>query len=268
MKRIFAGLTAALLLAALLAGCGSKTEEAPAADNGAAVQDQQQAEQQAPVATQPVEQQPVATQPVATQPVATQPVVTQPLQEVPVGTVLDAPEVVFTDNCEKLYIYFSSPDTTGKTTSVELALDQITQDTYVIYFSDGLLKNHEVVYEVSDAGITAYYRMATTADFVQDTTSTQTELEEQVNGWLEMMSYLTLLHPDYAAWKYRKSDAQVASLTGEVLVYDILEDGQVTGQVCVDKATGVMSSLKEADGSAVFTVHQIKTSDLGIPTYK
>lgn len=262
MKRIIAGLTVVLLLAGVLTGCGGKEE--PAEGNSGQDQVNGAAQEQ-----QPAQQTPAPTQPDATQP-APQPVAPQPLQEVPVGTVLDAPEVVFTDDCEKLYLYITSPGTTeGAVVSVEVALDYIAENNYILYFSDGVLKNSEAVYEVSDAGIAAYYRSSLVDDFVKDTEASQSELEAETNKIFETMAMCTLQHPMYEGLKYRKTDAPTVPITGEVLVYDIMEGNQVTGQVCVDKATGVAVSLTDAEGNSSFTVTEIKTSgDMGIPAYK
>lgn len=190
-------------------------------------------------------------------------------KEVAVGTILDAPEVLFDAETKGLYVYFTySGNTANETASMELAVDQVNEDTYLIYSSDGLLKNHELVYEVTDAGVTKYYKDVFMSTFEQETESSQQQLEEEKNEMLSLLSYFMMQSSDYNSYQYRKSDASVAALTGEVYVYDVLENNECIGQICIDKATGVMVSLKDEQGKSLYTVQKVQISNVEIPTYK
>lgn len=247
MKKVVVLFLTACMLAATLAGCGAKDR---AEGNDIPPQtDKTQVEQQKPTDEQKEPE--------------------QENKEVAVGTILDAPEVLFDTDAEELYVYFTTPGATAnETTSMEIAVDQVTADTYVLYMTDGLLKNHEVVYEVTDAGVTKYYKDTFMDAFAQETEMNKQVMEEEKNKVLSLLSYFMMGHSDYTGCRYRKSDAKVATLTGEVYVYDVMENNERTGQICIDKDTGVMVSLKDAKGEALFTVHDFKVENVEIPAYK
>lgn len=249
MKKVVVLFLAVCMLVATLAGCGAKNS---IVGNDVPPQtDMQQGEQQKPTDEQKEPE--------------------QENKEVAVGTILDAPEVLFDADAEELYVYFTTPTpgaTANETTSMEIAVNQVTADTYVLYMTDGLLKNHEVVYEVTDAGVTKYYKDTFMDAFAQETEMNKQVMEEEKNEILSLLSYFMMQHPDYAGIQYRKSDAKVATLTGEVYVYDVMETNECTGQICIDKDTGVMVSLKDAKGETLFTVHDFKVENVEIPAYK
>ena len=247
MKKVVVLFLTVCMLVAALVGCSEKnsTEE----KNMPLQTDKTQVEQQKPTDEQKESE--------------------QENKEVAVGTILDVPEVVFDTNTEELYVYVTYPgDTEGEVLSMELAVDQVTADTYLIYFTDGLLKNHELVYEVTDAGVTKYYKDVFMSAFEQETEANQQQLEEEKNEMLSLLGYFMMQHSDYAGYQYRKSDAKVATLTGEVYVYDVLENNEYAGQICIDKATGLMVSLKDAQGNSLYTVQKFQTSNVEIPAYK
>lgn len=247
MKKVVVLFLAVCMLVATLAGCGAKNS---IVGNDVPPQtDMQQGEQQKPTDEQKESE--------------------QENKEVAVGTILDVPEVVFDTNTEELYVYVTYPgDTDGEVLSMELAVDQVTADSHLIYFTDGLLKNHELVYEVTDAGVTKYYKDVFMSAFEQETEASQQQLEEEKNELLSLLGYFMMQHSDYAGYQYRKSDAPVFALTGDVYVYDVLENNECTGQICIDKDTGVMVSLKDAKGETLFTVHDFKVENVEIPAYK
>ena len=193
--------------------------------------------------------------------------------EAPVGEILDAPEVTFDTSLNKIYIYCSFlGEAENEITSIELAelaFDQITEDTYLVYASsfDGILKSEEVVYEVTDADITGYYKYAPSENFTKETKLSQDELKKEVDSCLEIISILRLdnYNPNV---KFRKSDAVVFATTGDVYVYDVIDkDGQATAQIAIDKTTGIIVSLKDLDGNGVLSVQDVKT-DFEFPAYK
>lgn len=255
MKKVVVVLLVVCMLVATLAGCGvnnNTTEtENPTQTNG--VQGEQNA--QKPESNEDSENKKEE----------------QTNKEVAVGTILDTPEVLFDADAEELYVYFTTPTpgaTANETTSMEIAVNQVTADTYVLYMTDGLLKNNEVVYEVTDAGVTKYYKDTFMDAFAQETEMNKQVMEEEKNEVLTLLSYFMMEHPDYAGIQYRKSDAKVATLTGDVYVYDVMENNESTGQICIDKNTGVMVSLKDAKGDALCTVHDFKVENVEIPAYK
>lgn len=190
-------------------------------------------------------------------------------KEVATGTVLDTPEVQFDTNTEELYVFFTYPgDKADETASMEIAVDQVTDDTYLIYTTDGLLKNHELIYEVTDTGVAKYYKDAFMDKFEKATEATQQQVEKEKNEMLSFLSYFMMQHSDYSGFQYRKSDKKVAELTGEVYVYDVLENNEYVGQICIDKITGLMVSLKDAEGNSIYTVQKFQTSKVEIPVYK
>lgn len=256
MKKSIAWLLAVLMAVGMLAGCGAK--ETPAGDKTATTQaTEPQAQPTAPQQAQPQPTQPQQ---------QVQPQPTQP-QEVAAGTVLDAPEVTFDTSIEDLYIAFTYPGN-GQTESMEIILDQLTADTYALYVSNGMLKLNEIVYEVTDSGITKYYKDTFMETFQQDTALTQAALEAEVAGVMELVLTFMLQHPDLQGAQYRKSDAVSTALTGDAYVYDVLDNGTLAGQVCVDKATGLMVKMTDAAGNNTFTVTQLKTTGVQVPAYK
>ena len=97
---------------------------------------------------------------------------------------------------------------------------------------------------------------------------TQTELETNVATQMELLTiflYPTIMMPNA---KYRETDDIAASLVGDVYTYDVIEDGQVTYKIQYHKETGIMTDLRDANGNMVYTVVDLRTSDLPIPEYK
>ena len=185
------------------------------------------------------------------------------------GDILDAPEVTYNSTSNTMYIYYTYPgDTENGTASMELAVDQVTDDMYVLYMSDGLLKLHETLYEVSDAGITKYYKDSLMANFAQETAMSQAELQAEHDSVLSLLGYFMMTSDDYAGFQYRKSDEKVATLTGDVYVYDILNSGEVTGQVWIDQSTGLMVCMKDEQGNNLLSVQNFSLTNSGIPAYK
>ncbi len=234
-------------LTAVLAGCGAKT-------NTPSQIDKPQTDTNAQQSVTPNE---------------TQAKTEQNHTEVAAGTILDAPEVTFDENAEQLYIYYTYPgDKEEEVLSTEIAIDQVTEDTYVIYMSDGLLKLHEVIYEVTDSGVSKYYKDTFMENFALETELSQAALEQEKTSMLSLLSQFMSPSSYLEGVKYRKSDAPAFALTGEVYVYDLIENDNVAGQIYIDKATGLMVSLKDTNGTSQYSVQSIKTSDLGIPAYK
>ena len=147
MKKTFAFILAMLMLVGMLAGCGKDNQNSS----------ESKSEETTNNGTQ-----------------------TNTQTQVVVGDILDAPEVRFDTSIEDLYIYFTYPSESGNgVLSMELAIDQVTADSYTIYVTNGLLKTDETIYEITDAGITKYRRNVLTNNFEQDTVLTQAELKQE-----------------------------------------------------------------------------------------
>lgn len=250
MKKAIALLMSVLMLVGLLAACGSEPQvQTP------------QSQQEPAVNQDPVEQETAgADVPEETTAGSAQSNVT--------GELLDAPEVSFDTSLEQLYIYFTMPGEGDEVTSMEIALDQVTEDMYVLYVTNGLLKLNEMVYEVSDDGITKYYKDTFMESFLLETELSQAELENEKNTMMELLSCFMMMGSDLEGVQYEKTDEVAVALTGDALTYNMVQNGQVTGKITIDKATGLMVSMKDAEGNSLYTVMDIKTSDLGIPAYK
>lgn len=247
MKKTMALLMAALMLVLMLAGCGSKPQE------------QTPAVQEPAVEETPVEQVPAEEK---------APEEAAPVEEAASGKLLDAPEVSFDTSLEQLYIYFTTPGEGGEVESMEIALDQVTEDMYVLYVTNGLLKLNEMIYEVDDAGITKYYKDALSESFMLETELSQAELENEHNTIMELLATFMMMDGDLEGVQFEKTGELVAELTGETLNYNMIQDGEMVGKISIDKATGLMVKMLDAEGNAIYTVMDIKTSDLGIPAYK
>lgn len=253
MKKAIALWMSVLILVGMLAACGSEPQT-PAVS-------QTPGEQEPAMNQDPVEQNPAgADVPEETTAGSAQSNVT--------GELLDAPEVSFDTSLEQLYIYFTMPGEGDEVTSMEIALDQVTEDMYVLYVTNGLLKLNEMVYEVSDDGITKYYKDTFMESFLLETELSQAELENEKNTMMELLSCFMMMGSDLEGVQYEKTDEVAVALTGDALTYNMVQNGQVTGKITIDKATGLMVSMKDAEGNSLYTVMDIKTSDLGIPAYK
>lgn len=191
-------------------------------------------------------------------------------KEAAAGTVLDAPEASFDESIQDLYLYFTMPgENEGEVDSMEFTLDQVDDDTYLFYITDGPLKLNEIVFEVSESnGIAMYAKDVFATEFVKDTQSSQAELQTQLDEFMELVSFFLMAHADFEGCQYRKSDAFNMALTGEVYVYDLLQNGEVDGQIAVDKETGLLVSMTDTDGKNIFTVQEIKIGKVEIPDFK
>jgi len=113
--------------------------------------------------------------------------------EAAVGDILDTPEVTFDTSIEDLYVnVILYGETEDDMQTMEIAVDQITDDSYVIYATNGTLKLDEIIYEVTDAGIAKYYRDVFGTDFTLETKLSPTELQEEVNSMMDLLSLFML----------------------------------------------------------------------------
>lgn len=236
MKKTFAFILATLMLVGMLAGCGKDNENSS----------ESKSEETTNNGTQ-----------------------TNTQTQVVVGDILDAPEVRFDTSIEDLYIYFTYPSESGnEVLSMELAINQVTADSYTIYVTNGLLKTDETIYEITDDGIAKYRRNVLTNNFEQDTVLTQAELKQEEAKILSLFSMFMVAHPDWQGMQFRKTDEHASAITGEVYSYDLIKSGETWGKICIDKATGLLVSIKDVDGTSLYTVQSIRVSNFEIPQYK
>lgn len=228
MKRIIVLLLAALMLTGILAGCGAQVQHT----DGNILS------------------------------------LSQP-KEVPAGTLLDAPEVAVDTDIDKLYIRFLTPgEEEDSVQEMEIAVDQVTEDTYVLYVTNGMLKLDEAIYEVSDSGITKYYKNVFMVEFVQETEADQQTLQAEVDTLLGILSYFMLGSKEFAGVQYRKSDEYAFSLTGDTYVYDVIRDGVVESTIQIHQDTGLLVDVDDPEDNMVITIQEFKTRALDIPDYK
>lgn len=262
MKKTLALILAALMLMGTLTGCGAKekTDDETVTTTTVAKEDNGQED------TTPTEKEESNQEETA----PTEKEQTNTKQEAAVGDILDAPEVAFDNDTENLYIYYSYPgDTEDEVKSMEIAVDQVTDDQYVLYSSDGLLKTHEILYEVNESSntVTKYYKDAFMEGFEPDLKTAATN-EEEKNAMLTLLGMFMSDSADYSGMKYRKSDAIEFSMTGDVYVYDVMENGEVSGRMCINKENGLIVKLEDAEGNELFTVQEIKIGEFEMPEYK
>ncbi len=257
MKKTIALILAAVTVLAMLAGCEININTG--SGSGSNNNDNQ-------TATQAATQAPVQEE---TQAATQAPTQSQQNTQAGVGDILDTPEVTFDLSIEDLYIYYTYPgETENEILSMELAVDQVTEDTYVIYMSDGLLKLDEVIYEVSDTGIAKYYKDVFAEGFTLETALSASALQAEVDSIMELFSMFMCVGEEWASAKFQKTNDFAFSLTGDVYTYDLIENGVADGKVWIDVATGLVVKIIDTDGTDLFSVQEIKTSNIDIPDYK
>ena len=184
------------------------------------------------------------------------------------GDTLSGPEKVFdTSDIKELYIRFTLSGNDTENQELEYALNQVTDDTYVLYATSGTLKGVEVVYEVNDDEIKKYTRTALNEKFKTDDTVGQSELESEIDMHMGMISLITSGLGDKNQ-EYKKKDDYNSPFTGDAYAYDIYISGEKTAEFAVDKKTGLTAKLKMEDGSANVTLEEYKLGGYDIPEYK
>lgn len=190
-------------------------------------------------------------------------------QEADVGTMLDKPEKELT--LEKFFISATYPDDENESgvKTLELGLDD-TADPGILYVTDGVLKLHENIYELSSSGKIAKYTKDVFAEsFAKDTESSEQTLKDEV----EVLKNL-LLQFGYGfaeaggETKYKKCDDAKILLTGEAYKYELYQGEECIGSICVDKKTGIFVKATNPAGETIMTVTAIQTEDFELPAYQ
>ena len=188
-------------------------------------------------------------------------------EESTAGETVSEPEKTFdTENTEKLYLRFTTT-TDEKTNEFEYAFDQITDDTYLLYVSNGMLKNNEIVYEVGDTEIKKYEKSALQEKFSLATLSYD-EAKNEVDTHMKLVAMFLNGFEGAKGLEFKKQGDFNAPGTGEAWMYDVYEDGKKIAEVMINKETGLYSKIKMEDGSMTYTLSEYKLSGFTIPEYK
>jgi len=187
---------------------------------------------------------------------------------VAVGTILDAPEVTVDSTLEDLQLTFVYNDGT-KQTIAGIVVDQQTESSALVYMFDGVSKDNEFVFEITEDGITKYAKEKPATEFTQATTNVETLQAElqAVMSMLQNFTGYTGLLGDNA--QYKKADMfAVLAVDCDFYCYEILLNDQKAGTICIDQKTGILLQSKDAQGNIRFNVTELKTSNVQVPQYK
>ncbi len=194
---------------------------------------------------------------------------TQEPIEVTVGTMLDKPEKIV--ELEEFYISVIYPDSENESgvKTMEIALKD-KGNPGILYISDGVLKLHENVYELSGNGDVVKYTKDVFAEkFTQDKESSAETLEGEVESLQNLLQLVGYGFVEASSdIKYKKCEDVKITLTGEAYKYELYAEDEVIGTICVDKQTGIFVKMTDSDGSDIMTVTSIKTTGFDIPEYK
>lgn len=184
-----------------------------------------------------------------------------------VGETLSKPEKTFEpESDDNLYLRFTTI-TGGETNEFEYAFENTTDDTYLLYVSNGLLKNNEIVYEVGDNEIKKYVKSALQDKFSLETLSYD-ELKDEVDKHMKLTAIFMNGLEGANGLEYKKKEDFDAPGTGDAYVYDVYENGEKAAEVMVNKDTGLYSKIKMEDGSMTCTLNEYKLNSYTIPEYK
>lgn len=103
-------------------------------------------------------------------------------EEAAIGTMLDKPEKVL--ELEEFYVSISYPDNENESgvKTMEIALKD-KDEPGILYISDGMLKLHENIYELSSSGEVAKYTKDAFAEtFTKDEESSAASLQHEVEN--------------------------------------------------------------------------------------
>jgi len=185
-------------------------------------------------------------------------------QGVAVGTILDAPEVVFEGGVEdSLGMKFTVNGEAGN----GFAIVQVSDELYVIYVYED---DEGVIFEVSDNGCAVYTQEGSNASFEKDTSMTQDEITESLENTIETLNMFVETSASLPAGvQYRKADAsETLTIKRDYYRYDVLQSGEKIGTICIDKATGLLLRTVNAEGETYIDVTEIKISNAKLPQYK
>lgn len=180
-----------------------------------------------------------------------------------IGDKLTQPEALFSDDIEKLYLYFTAKDENGEIQNNEYTMYQVTEDYYVIYLTDGPLKLEEVIYEVHDEEILCYYKDVFASGYTQDTSVDQETLRQKVQ---DVFDVLAMMGVGDVSGEYYKCADEEYTLHGPAFAYDVPADGD-TIHILVNKATGIFTRITGA-GFDVTVMDIMIGDEVTLPAYK
>lgn len=191
------------------------------------------------------------------------------VEEAEVGTILNTMEV--TPALEKFYVCFTFADEQSENgiSSMEIAMDD-TEEPGIIYVTDGTLKLNEMVYEMdADGNITKYVKDVFMTEFVKDESLSQESLQNEKEKILDMLGLLGFGYGEDSSVKYKKCESvDYSFLPGPAYAYEVISDSSDVSTIWLDRETGIVVNLCDADGNSILSVSDIKTENIGIPTYK
>ena len=246
MKKLLALLLVMVTLLGMLAGCSKKDEKTDdkndSGNNAANQQTEAGGETTAP--TQPKPEQ---------------------VFGVAVGTELDAPEKVFAaEEVKDFYISFDRKEE-GKVVTTEYSVIKKEDGTKMIYAVNGPGKSKEAIYVLSDT-LTKFIKGSAKDPFKLDDKTTAEDVKKEFDAIYDHLMVFTQYQDTFTGIKYRKTtDVSVTLFTGDVYIYDVIADGKVAGQVCIDKATGLLVKAKDLTNTQSVVVNAFKTADIEIP---
>lgn len=193
---------------------------------------------------------------------------TESNQPAAVGDTLSKPEKTFdATKADKLYLCCIVSTDDG-TKQFEFALDQVSDEMYLLYVSNGLLKNDELVYEVGDKEIKKYEKSIFQNDFSLVSSSSYNELRKEVDTFLQLVYLFTNGLGNTENIEYKKLQDFDNPGTGIAWAYDAYENGEKIAEIKVDQKTGLFVKIKTENGDTNVSLQEYKLSGDIIPAYK
>ena len=94
------------------------------------------------------------------------------------------------------------------------------------------------------------------------------QLDETLGYMEQIIDIFTDYMTTFNGATYRKTETTVDCPTGSVLSYDVLVNGQVKAQICVDMNCGLLVYMKNLENGAVMDMQSFNITNVQIPAYK
>ena len=132
-------------------------------------------------------------------------------------------------------------------------------DEGVLYLKE---EGNEVVIEIVGQTAYGFYRVAGETAFTAENAT-----QEDLNYVLEAFNALASFSKPQEGVQY-KQVADVVAATGDAYAYEAYSEGQLTGVLLIDKATGIPVKVTLADGTVTMEATALSTTATQIPAYK